>query len=111
MGAATRARKLNWTPKMLIKEYSDPANAQNIVVDRLKGLNKNLMAAEPLRMQAESRYLTAKAIIDAGVAVETIPGVQESPASSPSSRNWRNSSNSIRTCATGSERNTSKSKA
>ena len=54
-------------------------DAQNIVVDRLKGLNKNLMAAEPLRMQAESRYKTAQAILDAGVAVETIPGVQESP--------------------------------
>ena len=54
-------------------------DAQNIVVDRLKGLNKNLMAAEPLRMQAEARYLTAKAILDAGVAVESIPGVQESP--------------------------------
>jgi capsular exopolysaccharide synthesis family protein len=53
-------------------------DAQNIVVDRLKGLNKNLMAAEPLRMQAESRYKTAQAILDAGVAVETIPGVQES---------------------------------
>ena len=54
-------------------------DAQNIVVDRLKGLNKNLMAAEPLRMQAEARYKTAQSILDTGVAVETIPGVQESP--------------------------------
>jgi capsular exopolysaccharide synthesis family protein len=54
-------------------------DAQNIVVDRLKGLNKNLMAAEPLRMQAESRYTTARAILESGVAVETIPGVMENP--------------------------------
>ena len=54
-------------------------DAQNIVVDRLKGLNKNLMAAEPVRMQAEARYRTAQAILEEGVAVETIPGVQESP--------------------------------
>ena len=58
-------------------------DAQNIVVDRLKGLNKNLMAAEPVRMQAESRYLTAKSILDASggsaIALESIPGVQESP--------------------------------
>ena len=58
-------------------------DAQNIVVDRLKGLNKNLMAAEPVRMQAESRYLTAKGILEASggapVELESIPGVQESP--------------------------------
>lgn len=58
-------------------------DAQNIVVDRLKGLNKNLMAAEPLRMQAESRYLTAKKVLEEGadsaISIESIPGVQESP--------------------------------
>lgn len=58
-------------------------DAQNIVVDRLKGLNKNLMAAEPLRMQAESRYLTAKRVLEesasSAIALESIPGVQESP--------------------------------
>ena len=58
-------------------------DAQNIVVDRLKGLNKNLMAAEPVRMQAESRYLTAKNILESGagstIELEAIPGVQESP--------------------------------
>ncbi len=60
-------------------------DAQNIVVDRLKGLNKNLMAAEPVRMQAESRYLTARKVLEesaggsAAVALESIPGVQESP--------------------------------
>ncbi len=58
-------------------------DAQNIVVDRLKGLNKNLMAAEPLRMQAESRYLTAKKVLEEGagsaISLESIPGVQESP--------------------------------
>ena len=58
-------------------------DAQNIVVDRLKGLNKNLMAAEPVRMQAESRYLTAKAILEesqgSAIPLESIPGVQESP--------------------------------
>ncbi|MBR4189559.1 MAG: polysaccharide biosynthesis tyrosine autokinase [Kiritimatiellae bacterium] len=58
-------------------------DAQNIVVDRLKGLNKNLMAAEPVRMQAESRYLTAKTILEESggspIAYESIPGVQESP--------------------------------
>lgn len=58
-------------------------DAQNIVVDRLKGLNKNLMAAEPLRMQAESRYLTAKKVLEesagSAISIESIPGVQESP--------------------------------
>lgn len=52
-------------------------DAQNIVVDRLKGLNQNLMKAEPLRMQAEAHYRTAEAAMKAGQA-ESIPGVQAS---------------------------------
>lgn len=53
-------------------------DAQNIVVERLKGLNQNLMKAEPLRMQAEAHYRTAEAAMKAGQA-ESIPGVQASP--------------------------------
>lgn len=52
-------------------------DAQNIVVERLKGLNQNLMKAEPLRMQAEAHYRTAEAAMKAGQA-ESIPGVQAS---------------------------------
>lgn len=52
-------------------------DAQNIVVDRLKGLNQNLMKAEPLRMQAEAHYRTAEAAMKAG-QTESIPGVQAS---------------------------------
>lgn len=52
-------------------------DAQNIVVERLKGLNQNLMKAEPLRMQAEAHYRTAEAAMEAGQA-ESIPGVQAS---------------------------------
>lgn len=54
-------------------------DAQNIVVERLKGLNKNLMAAEPVRMEAESRYRTAKASLDAGISVDSIPDVLSNP--------------------------------
>jgi capsular exopolysaccharide synthesis family protein len=54
-------------------------DAQNIVVDRLKGLNKNLMAAEPVRMAAQSRYEAAEKALASGVSVESIPGVQENP--------------------------------
>jgi len=54
-------------------------DAQNIVVDRLKGLNKNLMAAEPLRMAAQSRYEAAKTALETGSSVESIPGVAENP--------------------------------
>ncbi len=50
-------------------------DAQNIVVERLKGLNKTLMDAEPKRMQAEARYTAAKAAMTAGEAPESIPGV------------------------------------
>ncbi len=53
--------------------------AQNIVVERLKGLNKNLMTAEPLRIQAEANYRTAEASLEAGNSIESIPGVLESP--------------------------------
>ncbi|MBQ7252985.1 MAG: polysaccharide biosynthesis tyrosine autokinase [Kiritimatiellae bacterium] len=52
-------------------------DAQNIVVDRLKGLNKNLMAAEPVRMAAQSRYEAAAAALSSGASVESIPGVLE----------------------------------
>ena len=51
--------------------------AQNIVVERLKGLNNNLMKAEPERMQAEAHYRTAEAAMKAG-QTESIPGVLES---------------------------------
>ena len=51
--------------------------AQNIVVERLKGLNNNLMQAEPARMQAEAHYRTAEAAMKAG-QTESIPGVLES---------------------------------
>ncbi len=50
-------------------------DAQNIVVERLKGLNKTLLEAEPRRMQAEARYTAAKTAIAAGEAPESIPGV------------------------------------
>ena len=52
--------------------------AQNIVVERLKGLNNNLMTAQPQRIQAEARYRTAEASLKAGNPVESIPGVLES---------------------------------
>ena len=52
-------------------------DAQNIVVERLKGLNNNLMKAEPARIQAEAHYRTAEAAMKAGQA-ESIPGVLES---------------------------------
>jgi uncharacterized protein involved in exopolysaccharide biosynthesis len=52
-------------------------DAQNIVVERLKGLNNNLMKAEPLRMQAEAHYRTAEAAMKAG-QTESIPEVQAS---------------------------------
>lgn len=52
-------------------------DAQNIVVERLKGLNNNLMKAEPQRMQAEAHYRTAEAALNAGQAT-SIPGVLES---------------------------------
>ena len=54
-------------------------DAQNIVVERLKGLNNNLMTAQPLRIQAEARYRTAEASRKAGNPIESIPGVLESP--------------------------------
>lgn len=50
-------------------------DAQNIVVERLKGLNKTLMEAEPKRMQAEARYTAAQASMTAGEVPESIPGV------------------------------------
>lgn len=50
-------------------------DAQNIVVERLKGLNKTLMEAEPKRMQAEARYAAAQAAMTAGEVPESIPGV------------------------------------
>ena len=52
-------------------------DAQNIVVERLKGLNNNLMKAEPARIQAEAHYRTAEAAMKAG-QTESIPGVLES---------------------------------
>ena len=54
-------------------------DAQNIVVERLKGLNANLMTAEPKRIQAEANFRTAEAVLKAGESIESIPGVQESP--------------------------------
>ncbi len=53
-------------------------DAQNIVVERLKGLNNNLMAAEPQRMQAEARFRTAQTAAGSGSSIESIPGVLES---------------------------------
>ena len=53
-------------------------DAQNIVVERLKGLNNNLMTAQPLRIQAEARYRTAEESRKAGNPIESIPGVLES---------------------------------
>ena len=53
-------------------------DAQDIVVERLKGLNDNLMAAEPRRMQAEARFRTAQAAAQSGNSIESIPGVLES---------------------------------
>ena len=52
--------------------------AQNIVVERLKGLNKNLMTAEPQRITAEANYRTAEAALRSGGSIESIPGVLES---------------------------------
>ncbi|NLG35114.1 MAG: polysaccharide biosynthesis tyrosine autokinase [Lentisphaerae bacterium] len=53
-------------------------DAQNIVVERLKGLNKNLMTAEPQRITAEANYRTAEAALKSGGSIESIPGVLES---------------------------------
>ena len=53
-------------------------DAQNIVVERLKGLNNNLMAAEPQRILAEANYRTAEEALKAGHPIESIPGVLES---------------------------------
>ena len=53
-------------------------DAQNIVVERLKGLNNNLMQAEPQRILAEARYRTAEKTLKAGNPSESIPGVLES---------------------------------
>ena len=54
-------------------------DAQNIVVERLKGLNQNLMEAEPKRVQAEATFRAADSALKAGKPIESIPGVLESP--------------------------------
>ena len=52
--------------------------AQNIVVERLKGLNEKLTETEPLRIKAEASYRTAEESLKQG-RIEGIPGVLESP--------------------------------
>ena len=53
--------------------------AQNIVVERLKGLNDKLTEAEPQRIRAEASFRTAQAAMQSGQSIESIPGVLESP--------------------------------
>jgi polysaccharide biosynthesis transport protein len=53
--------------------------AQNIVVERLKGLNNKLTETEPLRIRAEASYRTAEDALNSGRPIESIPGVLESP--------------------------------
>ena len=52
--------------------------AQNIVVERLKGLNQKLTETEPLRIKAEASFRTAEAALKSGGSIESIPGVLES---------------------------------
>lgn len=53
-------------------------DAQNIIVERLQGINKNLLATEPKRILAETQYKNAQAALDSLAPIETIPGVLES---------------------------------
>lgn len=53
-------------------------DAQNIIVERLQGINKNLLATEPKRILAETQYKNAQTALDAQAPIETIPGVLES---------------------------------
>ncbi len=52
--------------------------AQNIVVERLKGLNQKLTETEPLRIKAEASFRTAELALNSGGSIESIPGVLES---------------------------------
>ena len=52
--------------------------AQNIIVERLQGINKNLIATEPKRVLAETQFRNAREALDSKAPVESIPGVLES---------------------------------
>ena len=52
--------------------------AQNIIVERLQGINKNLLATEPKRILAETQFRNARAALDTKAPIESIPGVLES---------------------------------
>ena len=53
-------------------------DAQSIVVDRLQGINKNILATEPKRINAETQYRTAQAALENNDPLESIPGFLES---------------------------------
>lgn len=53
-------------------------DAQNIIVERLQGINKNLLSTEPKRILAETQYQNAQVALDSQSPIETIPGVLES---------------------------------
>lgn len=52
--------------------------AQNIIVERLQGINKNLIATEPKRVLAETQFRNARNALDTKAPIESIPGVLES---------------------------------
>lgn len=53
--------------------------AQNIVVERLRDLNKNLTKFQPMRMKLEARVKAAQAAVADGVSVDSLPDVIGSP--------------------------------
>lgn len=50
-----------------------------LVGERYQEINKNLVDAESLRIAAETQYETAREALESGSAIESIPGVLESP--------------------------------
>ncbi len=54
-------------------------DAQNIVVQRLRGLNENLTRMEPVRMRAEARMQAAQEALARGLSADSIPDVLDSP--------------------------------
>lgn len=50
-----------------------------LVGERYQEINKNLADAEALRIAAETQYETARGALESGSAIESIPGVLESP--------------------------------
>ena len=53
--------------------------AQNIVVERLRDLNKNLTSFQPMRMKLQARVKAAEAAVADGVSVDSLPDVIDSP--------------------------------